>query len=531
MIGGAVTATSWTGNTSLSGGTVGWIAVGLCAVATLVAAIRWLRVAQREHYIPGSVTRFAVRWWTARPSSVALLVIAVGCAIASIWWPVAAVGTAGAGIAGPLGLRLRARTSPLAWTPRLRRLAATFVILQALFVAVLSILLRAPVVVSIGVLASPRVLDLACVVVSPLEARLLRPFLEKAKSRLDRVSPRVVAVTGSYGKTSTKQAIAHILSGATEVVASPASFNNEAGLARAVNEHLVDGTRVFVAEMGTYGPGEIARLCRWVRPEISVITAIGPVHLERFGSEEKVLEAKSEIVSDCRVAVLATDDERLSRLADELSSRGVNVIRCATCDPRADVVVQRPAGHSGPLTVTVDGRVVGEGIRNTARESNLACAVGVVVALGFPVEDAVARLGSLPSTAHRLEPTTGSGGATVLDDTYNSNPAGAAVALATLADLGAESSRRVVVTPGMVELGGLQPGENEVLGRSVADVATDLVVVGRTNRRSLVRGARSDGNLSVVEVANREEAVSWVRRNAGPGDVVLYENDLPDHYP
>ena len=126
----------------------------------------------------------------------------------------------------------------------------------------------------------------------------------------------------------------------------------------------------------------------------------------------------------------------------------------------------------------------------------------------------------------------------MLDDTYNSNPAGAAVALSLLAELGAHAKRRVVVTPGMVELGRLQQHENSALGRSAAAVATDLVVVGRTNRRALLEGARSasgdrtaGSGLSVVEVPTRQDAVTWVKANVGPGDVVLYENDLPDHYP
>jgi UDP-N-acetylmuramoyl-tripeptide--D-alanyl-D-alanine ligase len=414
-----------------------------------------------------------------------------------------------------------------------------FVVIQAAFVAVLSIVFRAPVVSAVALLVSPRVLDLACVFAIPLENRLVQPFLDRAQTRLARVAPRVVAVTGSYGKTSTKQAIAHVLSGSAEVVASPASFNNRTGLARAVNEHLADGTQVFVAEMGTYGPGEIAEMCEWLKPEVSVITAVGPVHLERFGSEENVLEAKSEILAECRVAVLATDDPRLASVADRLASEGREVLRCSSTDVSADVLVEREGGASGSLKVSVRGQLIREGLHNNARESNLACAIGVVIALGFPVEPAVERLEGLPGTAHRLESVPGSGGALLLDDTYNSNPAGAAVALSVLAELGKDSQRRVVVTPGMVELGRLQQKENEALARSAASVATDLIVVGRTNRRALLLGARSASDsgassshgVDIVEVANREAAVSWVRDNVGPGDVVLFENDLPDHYP
>ncbi len=536
--GSAFISASWAGLPSVSGGKTGWVVVGLCGLATLPAGIRWLRVAQREHYLPGSVSRFALRWWRSRPSNVALGIGALVCAGLAVQWPIAAVGTALAGAVGPIGLRLRARTAALDWTARLIRLAVTFAVLQAVVVGVLGVLLRAPVMAAVGVLASPRILDLACAVTAPIEKRLVKPYVEQAKARLARVKPRVVAVTGSYGKTSTKQAIAHILSGSVTIVASPASYNNRAGLARAVNEHLAEGTEVFVAEMGTYGAGEIAELCEWLDPEVSVITAIGPVHLERFGSEDRVLHAKAEIVANCKVAVLATDDPRLSALADQLVASGRSVLRCSTQSADADVLVERTTGSDGTLCVKVHGRVVKEGIDSVARESNIACAVGVVVALGLPVDTAVARIEGLPSTAHRLESVAGSGGALVLDDTYNSNPAGAKVALSLLARVGAKAARRVVVTPGMVELGRLQQRENTAFGRSAAAVATDIVVVGRTNRRALLEGAREASGegrgspgFSVVEVATRQEAVTWVKANVGPGDVVLYENDLPDHYP
>ena len=114
----------------------------------------------------------------------------------------------------------------------------------------------------------------------------------------------MVAITGSYGKTTTKQYTAHLLSGSFRVVASPASFNNRMGLARAINEQLAPGTEVFIAEMGTYGRGEIAELCTWIRPEVSAIVAIGPVHLERFKTEERIVSAKSEILDGAKVGVL-----------------------------------------------------------------------------------------------------------------------------------------------------------------------------------------------------------------------------------
>ena len=108
-------------------------------------------------------------------------------------------------------------------------------------------------------------------------------------------SPVTVAITGSFGKTTTKLYVRHLVAGQRSVLASPASFNNTGGLARTLNEHLTPGTEVFVAEMGTYGPGEIRKMCAWVQPSIGVIVNIGPVHLERMRSLDGVVKAKAEI--------------------------------------------------------------------------------------------------------------------------------------------------------------------------------------------------------------------------------------------
>ncbi len=277
-------------------------------------------MAQREHYLAGSVSRFAGRWWRATPVNTALAVLAVAAAVASWWWPVTGVVVAVVVAAGPVGLSWRGRTSPLAWTRRLRTLAGVWALLEVVIV-VIGVLtgLAAPLAV-VAALAVPLLVDAACGLASPLENRLAIHFVEEAAARLGRVGPTVVGITGSYGKTSTKGHIAFLVQPTRTVVATPASFNNRAGLARAVNEHLADGTEVFIAEMGTYGPGEIAELCRWFPPDISVITAIGPVHLERFGSEDRIVEAKSEIIAGAAVAVLQVDDPRLAALADRVEA-------------------------------------------------------------------------------------------------------------------------------------------------------------------------------------------------------------------
>ena len=158
---------------------------------------------------------------------------------------------------------------------------------------------------------------------------------------------------------------------------------------------------------------------------------------------------------------------------------------------------------------------------------NVACAVGVASRLGVPAADQLARLADLPTVPHRLAVATAPSGVVVIDDTYNSNPAGARAALGVLRSE-ARQGRRVVVTPGMVELGKRQAEENRVFGNAALEVATDLIVVGQTNRSALVAEA---GQRRPITVRTREDAVCWVRENLVSGDAVLYENDLPDHYP
>lgn len=569
--GGLLLATSWLGHQHQG---PAWVVLGLCLAACAPAGLRWLRVAQREHYLAGSCSRFAARWWTITAANAGMAVAGLAAAVVSGWWPVAGVATAAAVAAGPLGLSPKGRTARLAWTRRLRTMAAVWAGLEVLVVVVGVVTGAAALAAVAAAVLVPALVDLACLVTAPVERQLGERFVRQATARLAKVAPTVVAITGSYGKTSTKGHVAHLVRGSRSVVATPASFNNRAGLARAVNEHLADGTQVFVAEMGTYGPGEIAELCRWCPPRVAVITAIGPVHLERFGSEDRIVEAKSEITGPATDVVLQADDPRLAALGDRLAAAGKHVVRCSTSDRSTDVCVEREGGTEGTegtVTIVFDGQVAAKGVAlpTSVQPGNLACALAVGRLLGVPDGDLVARVADLPAVDHRLQAVRSASGATLLDDTYNANPAGTVAALralGTAADaLAAEgvagaAGRVVVVTPGMVELGRRQRAENERFGAAIAARASDLLVVGRTNRRALVAGATGAGaavardaqggedrqhgaarpseagtagrpSCLVRCVTHREEAVAWVRGHLGPGDAVLYENDLPDHYP
>ncbi len=510
----------------------------LGSVGLALSAVKWLRVAQREHYLPGSVLQMRRVWLGSHPGNLAeiLLVLAgVGGWVLRPdgFWPLPAVGAI---VVFPLGLTLRGRTSPLVWTVRLKRTALLALAILVALTTLATWLVStwwgrsvAGTATIAGVVSFYVALDAALGLAAPLEKRLSRKFVDQATETLIRVTPVVVGITGSYGKTSTKWYVEQLLQGVYRVVASPASFNNRLGLARAVNEHLTDDAGVFVAEMGTYGKGEIAELCSWLHPRIAVLTAIGPVHLQRFKTERRIVEAKSEILQDAEAAVINVDNPFLAELVDQLDGErpDLRVWRCGTSEAAVGV---RVTEHRKGVSIRVRGEAEVTIPISGLFLQNLACATAVALDLGVRIEEIVDRAPRISQTDHRQSLGRSPKGFTIIDDTFNSNPAGAARALRVLASSGDPEGTRVVVTPGMVELGPRQRMENRKLGARVAEVADLLVVVGRTNRRALKEGARS-GDVSLVEVNTREEAVAMVRDRLGPGDAVLYENDLPDHYP
>lgn len=538
-----------------------WTVLAASVVAIGIGGLRWLRIAQREHYLPGAASAFTLRWWLSAPGDITLLIVGLFALAAS---PVSSFGGLAVAVVvaiGPLGLGVKGRTSPLAWTRRLRTVA-TIAVVEVGVVALLGVLLGvARWLLPLAAAAGPLLVDLALAIDAPLEHRLGLRYVRRASARLAEVSPTVLAVTGSYGKTSVKRYVAHLLQARFSVFASPRSYNNLLGLARSVNEGLAPGTEVMVAEMGTYGPGEIAEMCRYFPPKISAITAIGPVHLQRFGSLEVTLSSKSEITEPAEVVILNVDDPRLAGLADRLGAEGRRVLRVSATRRDVDVAVL-PDGQGGAALV-VHGVEQGPVRLDVPGPTNVAVAVAMALELGLEVGEVAERLSSLEVPENRLARSVTPTGVVVLDDTYNSNPVGAAVALDALRRAAADNGKRVVVTPGMIELGPLQEEENRKLGAAIREAATHVVVVGRTNRRALLAGlgvrrpASVDGFLGdglepampalveagagedepapagveVMVAATREDAVAWVRAHLGHGDVVLYENDLPDHYP
>ncbi len=513
------------------------LALGLVA-AYAFQMLRWLRVLQREHYEAMSMYRFLWRWsnpptgsartakrWRHRLITlidVLAVVFVVTLALDADLWAV--VVTVLFGLFTPQGLSLKGRTSTLDWTRRLKTIAVVAVTLSVLIVAAGLVSARPWILGVLVVWLVPVVVSVAALVLTPYERRLAGKYVDQAVARLERVRPLIVGITGSYGKTSTKHHLAALLGGRDGVVSSPRSFNNRAGLSRAINENLADGTKVFIAEMGTYGPGEIAELCSWCPPELAVVTAIGPVHLERMRSLDVIERAKYEITAPARVVVLNVDDARLACWVDRLEERGKRVRTAGSSTNSASV---RVYDQDARWHVSVEGEDVGSlELVTGLQATNLACAVAAALEVGASVQEVVARLDFVVPVANRANVAQAPSGVMVIDDTFNANPASARAAISMLAKLRVPG-RKFVVTPGLIELGATQFEENFAVATEVRSVGAGLVVVGRTNARALSRGYAGP----VERFHTRDQAVAWVRSSLVRGDGVLYLNDLPDHYP
>jgi UDP-N-acetylmuramoyl-tripeptide--D-alanyl-D-alanine ligase len=508
-------------------------------LAYVAQMLRWLRVLQREHYEPASMSRFLGRWSSPQVASAksvgrtrakrpitlthVLFVALLIALLTRVELLVVAI-SALYGALCPRGLAIKGRTSKLQWTRRLKTVAgsATFV---ALLVGGLGLLTPNPFLGAVVVVwAVPLILDLSARALEPYERRQSLVYVRQASTRLERVAPRIVAITGSYGKTSTKNHLSDLLGPDRGVVASPHSFNNRAGLSRAINENMTDDTRIFVAEMGTYGPGEIRALCEWCVPDIAVVTAIGPVHLERMKSLDVVEQAKFEITERSTTVVLNIDDARLARWTERLLFEGKRLRTAGSANEAASV---RVATSADRWVISVDQRDITTtdpimGVQPT----NLACAISAAIELGVDVEELARRVERVSAVANRANVVSAASGVVVVDDTFNANPASAVSALSVLSSLSL-TGRRIVVTPGLIELGPEQYPENLSFAKKIAAQGCELVIVGRTNALPLQMGFEQP----VRRFDTRDEAVAWVRSALVTGDGVLYLNDLPDHYP
>ena len=336
----------------------------------------------------------------------------------------------------------------------------------------------------------------------------------------DTVDPTVVGVTGSSGKTTTKDLLRAAVSAGRRVVANTGSFNNELGVPLTCCELQAD-TQVLVSEVGARGKGHIAAMAAVLRPDVAVVTNIGAAHLEMFGDLAGVARAKAELVESLSpdgVAVLNADDPNVRAMAAVAPGRVVLVGTAADADLRATDVVLDAAAR--PSFVVRDIRVQ-VGLPGAHNVANALAALAAAEACGVDLAAAAHALGSAGVSRWRMELSQTPNGASVLNDAYNANPSSMAAALRTLASMTA-TGRRWAVLGTMAELGAGGPHAHRDIGALCAAVGIDHLVVVGEPAAGIAAGATAAGfSGELTTVDDVEAAIAEIRPRLEPGDLVL----------
>ncbi len=380
-------------------------------------------------------------------------------------------------------------------------------------------------------------LILADIILIPVEKMIQQRYINDAKRILRSMRDlKVIGITGSYGKTSTKHYLHRILSEKFDVLMTPGSFNTPMGVVRTIRENMKPYNEVFICEMGAKQLGDIKEICDIVHPQMGIVTAVGPMHLESFKTIENVQKTKFELVDALPadgVAVINNDFEYCAnRPVDNCQVERYAVNNTAGAQYIAKDVRYTANGTSftvvGPdgFNLPLETRLLGE-----CNVSDLLAAVCIALALGVESDKIRYAVASIGQVEHRLSMKQTPGGVTIIDDAFNSNPAGSKMAVDVLSQF-KESGKRIIVTPGMIELGSKQFELNKELGRHIGKNVDVAIIVGEYNREAITEGIKSTefsaDNLHTVDTFNdAQQLLATILRS---GDTVLYENDLPDTF-
>ena len=433
---------------------------------------------------------------------------------------------------------------PFVYTARVMRLFGVLVIMEAAILTLAGTLFGyrgfVAAVVALGYLQWYMV-AIANGAVRPLEEILQEGFKKKAKEKLK--GKKIIGITGSYGKSGTKEAIAHLLETKFPIFKTPGSYNTPMGLCKAVNEKIEPSHELFVTEMGATKRGDIKELCEICPPDIAVITSTGEAHLESFGTTEEVALTKFEIadaMGDNGVLFINNDYDRARQLAAEfiakrrfLSSSRPRLItygletesdympfnlRCGKDGTVFDL--KTPDGVLEKMTTKLLGKL---------NVINITAAFAVGRHLGLNQDSLKAAAATLPQMEHRLQVRENPGSYLVIDDGFNANPIGAAVAVETLGYF--EGLQKILVTPGIVDLGGRQEEANLDFGKTAARYCDRVILINRKRTEPIKKGLLEAGFTEdkIESFPSLAEAKPFINSVADEKSVVLFENDLPDH--
>lgn len=448
---------------------------------------------------------------------------------------------------------------PLVYTARLKRLMViVFVIIGFLWFYMIDIAYRGvqlrdfvapfinvdPYFLSFGMVVVdvfiPFFLLMSAYLMKPVEKKIQNGFKKQARKKLASLPHlKVIAITGSYGKTSTKFLMDAFLKERVRVCVTPGSYNTPMGICKVINNDLDAHHQVLILEMGARYQGNIKELCEIAQPDISVITNVGISHLETFGSQEAVAKEKSTLARELKpggTLILNSDDplvKEMGNLRDDVKtvfagSNGKVRISDSETDAEGTRFTMNVFDDEGKRTGKESFRTKLLGKHNI---QNISVAAAVALEFDIRLKTMAIAAAEMEPVEHRLE-LKERDGLIVIDDAFNSNPVGAKNAVDILASF--NTGKKIIITPGMIELGELEDEENQKLGEHIANAGLDLIIlVGDDQTKPIQRGIKEaqNGEASNVRIAKSLfEANDILKEFASPGDVVLYENDLPDTY-
>lgn len=376
----------------------------------------------------------------------------------------------------------------------------------------------------------PLILILSNLMLKPIENVIQKKYLNEAKDILAKFQPTIIGITGSYGKTSTKHILAHILSGNVPVLWTPGSVNTEMGICKVVREKLQMQHKYFIVEMGAYFKGSIKKLCDFVNPKHGIITAVGEAHYEHFKTQKTIAETKFEL-AECvekNNGILIVNTNQVNK---EYIPEKMPLIQVGNNQNiYISNVKQTNEGlfftyHKNGEETQIFAKIFGE-----HHAQNIALAITMALELGMSMSTIAITLKTLPQITHRLEVKQSANDITIIDDAYNSNPTGFKSGIDLLNTL--KKTRTILITPGMVELGKKHDEEHFEIGKYVGESVDITIVVAPYRIPSFIDGFKKTAKKKnlLIKLESFEEAKKWMQENTKSGDVVLLENDLPDVY-
>lgn len=372
----------------------------------------------------------------------------------------------------------------------------------------------------------------------PMENIIKQYYLTKSRKKIEKMHSLIkIGITGSYGKTSTKDILKTILSEKYKVCSTPKSFNTPMGVSKAILNNLKEDDEIFICEMGATYKHDIEKLTNFIKPSFTILTGIANQHLLTFKNIENIMETKYEIVKYCNfnsICVFNCDNDKCKQLYDrEIKNR--QKICVSMQDKTAFVSADNINLSTQGLTfeLLINGENCGEVTTNLLGKhniENILMAVAIAIKLDVSVEQIKKAISSLKPVPHRLEMTTNENGVTIIDDSFNANVEGTKCALEVLKLF--ENHRKIVVTPGLVDLGNIEKFENTELGKRIGKVCDKCIVMNENSKVELTNGLLESGfsedNIYYCNTMKQLEDlfVSILKS----GDVLLIINDLPDNF-